>query len=384
MSKINISAIDKTCSSVLQDLAEKHKKQDYKLLTKIENSSNFDEFSPSWGELSDDIGTYSYVKVGKISDNAFFKEVMTLYNKAGEIVKRIFRTNGSNTAVRQYSYPEEDRRIIEFYNGEGRKLATEIQTCRKWIDNTLKKFLSKRINYLTDENNNPLREIIFTLVNEGHKKIASAKILDKDEKKFFFDFKKSGFDNSDSVSKKDKFLLVRFLDPRSDEGLEYLTRMFLNQKHLSKLKINIFPNSFSVSSDSLGYFSPDKRKIAYSPELRDESILSAVNTVVHEVEHAFQYSQIGRLGKTRTTYEMDAYLRLGDLEHEKIEEALKYADARDNYPRFNDFSELSEAQKTEYRENYLEVKAREAGLEAEQLYIKSNVNNYLFFDVNFE
>ena len=66
MSKINISAIDKTCSSVLQDLAEKHKKQDYKLLTKIENSSNFDEFSPSWGELSDDIGTYSYVKVGKV------------------------------------------------------------------------------------------------------------------------------------------------------------------------------------------------------------------------------------------------------------------------------------------------------------------------------
>ena len=221
-------------------------------------------------------------------------------------------------------------------------------------------------------------------MNEGHKKVASAKILDKDEKKYLFDFKKSGFDNSDSVSKKDKFLLVRFLDPRSDEGLEYLTRMFLNQKHLSKLKINIFPNSFSVSSDSLGYFSPDKRKIAYSPELKDKAILSAVNTVVHEVEHAFQYSQIGRLGKTRTTYEMDAYLRLGDLEHEKIGEALKYADARDNYPRFNNFSELSEAKKREYRENYLEVKAREAGLNAEQIYIKSNVNNYLFFDVNFE
>lgn len=386
---INIEKINNLSSALSANV--KHKTGKMRLVSKADYVScdRYANFESEWGNLPGNADSFSYVKMNKISDNSFEKEIMTYYDNLGRLIKRIFRTNGLNTKKHEYTY-QKIGRTIDYYDGEGKKLSTELQIMRRWADNSPKRLLTKRINFLTDENNNLIREIIFTRFPKcgepqeiESKKVASAKLCSFKNKKFLFDFKTHGFEKSFEPSRKDKFLLLRFLDPRSDEGLKYFTKELLKKKNLDNLRIKILPNSNSVSDNSMGYFSVWDRIIAFSPKIKEKVTFWGVNIAAHETEHAYQYAQIGRAGRGKTSYETDAYKYLGDLSNlDEIFETVKYANARFDYPRLSDTEDLTK--NFRYMNNYLEVKAREAGEKMAEAYRNSNVNNYMFFDCAFD
>ncbi|MCM1338926.1 MAG: hypothetical protein NC191_04585 [Muribaculaceae bacterium] len=356
--------------------------REYFLHTKI-SKTNVGEFNIPNCPLSKDACEFSYVKIGKESDSSFSKEVITFFDNSGKLLQQIFKTNGEDCAKRSYSYLGENSRRIDIFSGDGVKTSSEFQKIR--VENNDKQLLTKRVNYLRDENNNPVLDIVFTHfpkikdLRTHPKLVASAKVVERLGQTVLTDFKKSGFHGTFDVSKNDKYLLFRFLGLNTDEGLLAITKRFLKEKNIFRLKLNIRPSSGAIDSNSEGGFSVIDRAINYSPDLKQKSPLEVVNTAAHEVEHAYQYSQIGRLGKGRTSYETDAMRLLGDLEMEDFSEAIRYANARYNYPRISPGEDLSKNKA--YLTNYLEVKAREAGKEAEDKYVKANMQNYLFFDL---
>ena len=174
----------------------------------------------------------------------------------------------------------------------------------------------------------------------------------------------------------DKFLKIRLLNPKSFEGLIAYTKSLLAEKGLKSLNIKIHPYSNKVSSYVYGYFSSPESEICYGKRLLNETSEEVIDTVAHEVEHAYQYALIGRLGKGNTSYENEALKKLGEIPKEKRAEAIDYAIAKERYQQF---SKIGNA---EYHNNLLEIRAADAGKDAAMEY-KENVDNYNFFK-NFE
>lgn len=359
-----------------------HSAKDYLLRSKSGRRAIAD-FCIGNCEIPKGTNTYTYVNVGKKSEDSFSKEIIAFFDEAGKLIQHVFRTNGENTAKRNYLYPKKDIRIIDFFSDNGKKVASELQKIRICDDNK-KQLLTKRVNYLQDKNKNSIQEIIFTHFPKfgnqktGSKLVASAKVIEREGQKVLTDFQKSGFGTTFDISNNDRYLLFRFLGLNTDEGLFELTKRFLKEKQILKLKLNIRISPRFIDENTEGGFSVMQREISYSSKLKEKSPLQVVNTVAHEVEHAYQYSQIGRMGKGRTSYESDAHRLLGDLKCKDVPEAIKYADARYNYPIIKPGEDLSKNER--YLTNYLEVKAREAGKNAEDRYMHSNPQNYLFFD----
>ncbi|MBD5401967.1 hypothetical protein HDR58_04080 [bacterium] len=401
--------VDQIVSLAHRDIKE----NDFQLLSKIDKESIKGSKSyilKDWGTIPNAADSFGYVRVGKKSDASFSKEILSIYDKTGKLISHIFRTEGFNVKKNTYAYPSSGNRLIKFFdfvvhsspdrkfpsptfdnaNGHWRNTASEFQIIQEESSHnnmpSSKRLLTKRINVLSSDPMKFLREFIFTRYpltsseNKSAKQVVSAKIKDENGEKSIFDFWKKDIDSGAAlnVSSNDKFLLFRFLGMNTREGLEALTRKLLKDKNLDVLNIMIYPEARFVSKNSIGHFSVWNQSIAYSPKLKEQNSLVAVNTIGHEVEHAYQYSQIGRLGKGRSSYETRAYMKLGDLKCNEVVEAIKYAEARDNYPNISDTEDLTK--NIAYMTNYLEVKAREAGEKLQQEYVKANPDNYMFFD----
>ena len=358
------------------------KVKDYFLHTKT-GKMNVQDFKISNCEIPKEALEFSYLKIGKKSDNLFSKEIIAFFDTTGKLIQQVFKTNGEEFAKRDYSYLKNHTRVVDIYEA-GEKIASELQKINI-SKNNAKQLLTKRINYLQDKNKNPIQEIIFTHFPQiGKQKIepklvASAKVIERNGQKVLTDFQKSGFSSTFNISKNDKYLLFRFLGLNTEEGLIELTKRLLKEKQIFKLNLKIKVSPTLLDENLEGGFSVRNRGINYSSSIMKKLPLRAVNTIAHEVEHAYQYSQIGRLGKGKSAYETDALNLLGDLKFKDMIEAIKYADAIYEYPRYVPGEDLSKNEK--YLSNYLEVKAREAGRIAEEKYMHSNMQNYLFFDL---
>ena len=160
----------------------------------------------------------------------------------------------------------------------------------------------------------------------------------------------------------DEYLPYRMLV--GDKKQECLAQHFLDKKGVGDLGIQIETNKTKVANNAVAYFSSDEQELVFK-EVNHYSHPVAIAS--HEAEHAYQHSQIGRLGRAKNYYEKKCRWNKGSLTAEKdIEEAKKYADARDNYPILDSKEDLSKNK--DYMDNYLEVKAREASKKATEIY----------------
>lgn len=369
--------------------------KDYKLSIRQDNVPviNFDTdiYKPP-----KEAATYNYVKVGKKSDKSFSREIISFYDKNKKLIHRYFRENGVNIKRKVYSEGFDSREITtseyipsqKFLNyGLWKDRSKEYQQVNEYRHPALSKdgkhakdMRTKRIDY-EECGDNQVQKITYTkypltlgFQNASQKEVVSGRI-----KKTGDEFVLSDIKSSDNVTidTQDEFLTVRFLDPRSDEGADVLTKYFLKLKGLEKLDVAVksvnYPMGTKVADFNqyngvITFYEPYKKGFWFTP----------IDASGHEVEHAYQYAQIGRIGKGDTAYETRAMQVLGTpSDIDEICEATEYAIANDIYPRENIVPS-----NPLYWDNYLEVKARAAGEKAVDLY-KNNSNNIFFEKFNF-
>ena len=364
--------------------------EDFKLLSKSENMSVSNAMKNAVKIFVPDLeaDTFSYISVGKISDSSYHSEIMTFYDKCKRVVMRAFKKNGELNKMRCYEYPSCDSRVISTYepshSGDNFALVTaeyqRITTLR--LNSQLRtekcsqRISSKKI-VVSDSDGKKTREITFlyTPFNRGVGKPSDRRLLKGLITKEGNDIVLGNIEKTDNVDldMNDKYLTVRFLDPRTDIGIHTLTRQLLKSKFLDKLRISIFTNC-QLSENTEGSFSAASRSILFKNFSNAKFHERAVDCVAHEVEHAYQYAQIGRLGKGKTSYETDAMRILGELDNtDEIREAVKYSVADLKYP-YKDANWSNPF----YRDNYLERKAREASEKIVDEY--ENSKNYNFFE----
>lgn len=382
-----------------------HPFTDAKLLVKDENIA-VSEFSKDIGvRIPADVKTYNYVKVGKKSDCGFSREIVSFFDSQKRLIARIFQENGLNVKQRLYSYKRKTRiiktkeystaRLPENFkvnkslcNKIGDWLNVSVETQLKYkVINCIKdgkkalQLLTKRIDY--DPKNMDFEHITFTKypLNLGFGKKSDKQVLSVKLNKGNKDVDILDFNKTDNVKvdKNDEFLKYRILDPRTYDGLKYLTFKFLKDKHLDKLLIRVFPFDESVGKNSLGYFSAYKAQISYNPSLEDYYSEDVVAVAAHETEHALQHALIGRVGKGQNLYERDALREYGPIEYsdKDFRKAIEYSVARDEYPAISSTEDLSKNRR--YNENLLEVDAFKVEEPAQEAYVK-NRDNYEFFD----
>ena len=258
--------------------------RDSKLLEKIEGVDVVD-FSKNIGlKVPKEAKTYSYVKIGKKSDNVFSREIVSFFDSQKRLISRIFQENGINVKQRLYSYkkktriiqtreystarlPETYRANIDIYNklGDWHVVSLEKQIKEK-VSEFVKEgkkalqLLTRRVDY--DPKDMDFEQITYTKypLNLGFGKKSDKQVLSAKIKKGNKDVKISELKQTANlgIDEGDEFLKYRILDPRTADGMEYLTYKFLRDKNLDKLYLRVYPLDSDVGKNSAGYFSARK------------------------------------------------------------------------------------------------------------------------------
>ena len=372
----------------------KKRARDYKLLSRQDNLPV--QLPAGIKELfgqKENPKSCSSVLIGKISDALFSKEIKTFYDKSKRILLRLITQNGQTESVRYYKYGNKNDRFVSVFKPASDNLSqfgalkdfcltskeylrvTELHSHEFTNPPYPKRVSRKKVEYFGSDGKDRRITFIKTPFNLGignslDKRILSAIIKKRGNNLTLDEVRKTDNFNLDTS---DKYLKVRFLDPRSSDGIAVLTRQLLDENNLGKLKISVHTDCV-FPDGSEGCFSAYERSISYKDFSQEAFAESAVECAAHEVDHAVKYAQIGRLGKGVTAYEADALRYLGEItDFGELRKAVKYSIAKDNYPANN-----KNSNNPAYLNNYLEVKAREAGEKAADEY--ENSKNYNFFE----
>jgi hypothetical protein len=269
------------------------------------------------------------------------------------------------------------------FGGRWNLLFTEIQNI-KHIDGFFKKgkipslLAFKRIEPL-DKNSQRYTFTQFP-INRGVDKRGNKKVFSATLTRTKNEITLSDLEQSENLylNFKDKFLLYRILDPHTKDGLVEMTKGFLKERGLESFNIDIITNSTKVAKNGDAHFSNVNKEICYRPGFTKEYVLYIVETVRHEIEHAWQHFMIGRIGKGWSNFETEAYEKFGYPKIPSyVEEAEKLAIARDKYPKLTENEDLSK--NIDYMTNYMEIKATEAGEKTAKEYKKAK-DNFIFFE----
>lgn len=369
-------------------------KTDYKLLEKTKKLSVDNFPNDSWA-LPTEADKYTRVRIGKKSDKNYEREVVTFYNSKGEMIRRCFCGTDMKNKIREYTkdffLPRKDtelngalgvnkRRIktSEFFPvvavdqalGEWKTVSDEEQFVYSMFDKTKGYRSAKKlhINKNQYDYEGDKAHVKATCVeypinlgfeNPKDKKILSVQVgIENNRAKI----ESVNSETNVEVPLGDDYLPYRMLVGNKKQ--ECLAQHFLDKKDVGDLGINIETNKSKVNNNATAYFSSQNREIVFKEV---QKYAHPVSTASHEAEHAYQHSLIGRLGRANTYYEKTCRWKKGSLTAEKdIEEAKKYAIARDNYPILDSKEDLSKNK--DYVDNYLEVKAREASKKATEIY----------------
>ncbi len=377
--------------------------KDAKLLVKEDNVA-IDKFSKDISiKTPKEAETYSYVSIGRKSDNDFSREVISFFDSQKRLIGRLFKENGVNVKQRLYSYKKKTRiiqtkeystaRLPETYRantdicnnlGDWHVVSLEKQIKEK-VSEFVKEgkkalqLLTRRVDY--DPKDMDFEQITYTKypLNLGFGKKSDKQVLSAKIKKGNKDVEILELKQTANLDESDEFLKYRILDPRTADGMEYLTYKFLRDKNLDKLYLRVYPLDPDVGKNSAGYFSARKSQICYSPVLENYYSEDVVAVVAHETEHAYQHSLIGRIGKGINSYENEALREFGPIEYgdNNFRKSIEYAIARDEYPSCSATEDLSNNRL--YQENLLEVDAFAVEEPAKNAYTK-NLKNFEFFD----
>ncbi len=362
-------------------------KTDFKLLQKTGKRLIKRYNSSEIWAVPQEASFFTEVKVGKKSDSTFFRNITSFYDKDKKLIKRAISGSDINNKIRLYehSYEFAGYKNMSVLEADARRITTKeyvkdkYSYLGKWkissfeeqfaynfyegpnkTERVTKLHTNKTIHDLFDDSR---RSCVMTEYpkNKGYEPKSAKKVMGLEIVMVKGMPKITGYQHTPNVKipEFDEFLPYRFLN--GSEKQEALTRHFLREKHLDNLGIAVYTNESNVSHDALAHFS------AYVPEICWRGVNETrqpVVTAAHEVEHAYQYAQIGRLGKGRNKYEKDCLKKFGKItDIKEREEAYKYLIASENYPS----KEQSDYIK-KYRDNYLEQNARQAGCEAAEVY----------------
>ena len=339
--------------------------------------------------------SFDYVEIGKTSDSNYSKEIISFFDKDGNLFCKTFRENGKNVKQRQYRYQDDKRFLTDFvfdttrikekvndamYNlgGVWKKIAEETQwisRIQEWAKDgkVPTDFHTRHVDYHPETG--LIDTITLTQYPINCEKSRLPKRFVKGEFKHILGtptLAKATYSKNLRLDPNDKYLRYRFFDLHTPEGITVLTKGLLEEKGLDVLKISVQPNSLKIEEGNLGFFCALSKEICFSEKLtqKDAFLPDIIDSVAHEVEHAEQFAYIGRRGKGTSQYEFDAYKNLGELRtEEEKQEALKYFMAKTEYVPTGD----------KYKNNYLEVKAREAGKKAAEDF-QFPIENYNFFE----
>lgn len=369
-----------------QDILHKinPKKCNYILLEKT-NDINISQYKKFSNNVPEDADTFTLISIGKRDDNKYRKKITTFYS-GNNIIERFIETSNGEKIIRKYKHRGYD---VKNSNCRYRKIT------QKRFSPDSSKFLTELVEeirtYKSAKTENTKLEIIKNEVS-GNKIIANIteypfngnkkncnlprKILgitmefDKYFPKITGTFETANV----KFPQNDKFLPFRFI---IDDKLKLraLTKFFIKEKGLGKLdiRINITDN---MGENAAGDFSEIDNMISYNKK----HIGNVVGLAAHEVEHAYQYRQIGRVGKGYSKYGRNSLKYYGKIDGIKESmEAHKYSVASLNYPKLKDNEDLSK--NMDYINNYLEVKARESEKKAVNEYheLGKELNKQFFF-----
>ena len=387
-------AFRKSIYHLKQDIIHKKnpKKCKFVLLEKTPkiNIQQYKTFSDNTPQNAD---SFTFVTIGMKDDKNFKKKITTFYS--GEnIVQRLFETSDGERIIREYEHLGQDvkgsnckyRKIVQKKMADGRpKFVTNlIVEMRTYISETKK-------NKKTGKNCLKL-EIIKNII-DGNKisatiteypfngdrkvpkisnlrKIAGLEIeLNESTPNITGTFETTNV----KLPANDKYLPYRFiLDTKTK--IKELTKHFIKEKNLDKLNIKVRVED-TLGKNTAGYFDEERNEIVYAITASD-----IAKTTAHEVEHAYQYCQIGRVGKGYSRYGINSRKIYGPIDNlQESMEAYKYSVASINYPKLTNEEDLSK--NMDYMNNYLEVKAREAGERASKEYKEKGAefNKQFFF-----
>ena len=366
----------------------------YKLLEKTDKIS-VEKFPNNSWVIPEKAKTYTFVKIGKKNDENYNREVTTFYDEKGNLVRRCFRGSGINNRIREYNNDfflarkgielngacGVNRRSIKTseyvfaeveapYIGSWKPVSDEEQFVYFMFDKT-KDYKSARkihINKNQYKHDGTKEHVKATCVEYpmtlGFETLSDKKVLSMDIMVDNNRVKIEGVNPETNVEVplNDEFLAYRMLV--GDKKQECLAQYFLDKKGVGDLNISIETNKSKVNENASAYFSSGGNEIVFK---QVQKYGHPVSTSAHEAEHAYQYSQIGRLGRAKTYYERKCRWNKGPLKDiNEIKEAKKYAEARDNYPVLDSKEDLSKNK--DYLDNYLEVNARLASKKAVEIY----------------
>ena len=200
-------------------------------------------------------------------------------------------------------------------------------------------------------------------------------------KKKFLSFFVNGYTDkvkTDSVVKQgvrfpesDTYLAYRALT--IDDSKEPLTRRYIKEKKLQNTLIEINTDYYPKNEDDKLYaadFTPDNGSINFNRLFKPYSKARVARMARHEVEHGWQYFLRSRVAPPTTEWEEFISTTFGAIKSKKLfREAKRYTKSIKNYVALT--KELEEAGKVqEYKDNYIEIKARKTGQKARTDYDK--------------
>lgn len=336
--------------------------------------------------IPDKADSFNIVTIGKRDDSKYTKEITTFYS-GDRIIKRVIEGTDTPRIIRDYETKLSLKKMISRCRKVTQKIFNEetVQYETNLIEeqNT---YLSPRTNNLKLQinknviNGDKITATIteYPFIRHKNRKYLPNKVLGLDiEIKNDIPYITGTFETHNvKFTSDDDFLAYRFiLDPVTK--LRALTQYFIKKKNLEKLNINVVVSN-NMDSNTAGYFDESILSILFNINSKN----NLVNLAAHEVEHAYQYKQIGRLGKTRGYYRILSRNYYGKIDNlEDRNEAYKYLLASESYPKIRDGENFSNSE--EYFNNYLEVNARKAAATAQAEYDKMGevLSSQFFFGI---
>lgn len=362
----------------------------YILLEKTRHKS-VDRFPKDSWAIPEGADTFTRVLIGKSSDSSYRREIVSFYNKDNKIIHRYQKGTDIPRMSKKYDYSSGVTAALK--NVKIRTIATKIYSedggslgVPHWKHvSDVEQF----VYYAASNKNGVYSKKVQINKTLYHDKTEMDKAADKfsvvmTEYPATLGFepktakKVMGVDiemhkglpyivgTVESPNVKfpvdDKFLAFRFL--KGEQKQEALARYFLKEKGLEDAGIYVGTSESKVSPNAVACFKADKGEIWFKMvPTRSQPISIAA----HEAEHAYQHFLIGRLFGGSTDYEARCMDLFGPLiKFTEIREAKKCNVANANYPRTTDTEDLGKNEN--YMNNYLEVKAREAGEKAYKEY----------------
>lgn len=373
------------CKCSIKNLFERSPKHDYFLISKTEKLP-ISELSPSSWAVCSNSSSFSVVKIGKKSKPNYFKEITTFYDEQNRPLAKCFNGVDIDYKMRTYSYGKDINSNNQAVNIRNISVEGLKRTDNDLADESLKfisafgqwKKLSDEMQCVTDVksakklavfktvySNNKSRDISIieyplnkNKENKTNKKILNLRINQNSHK-----YKVEQLSNSPNISilSNDEFFPYRFLT--DEEKCRELSYFFLRKKGLDNLGLKVQIPSHEVGADAAAHFSSMDSAIRWRkvPEYKPIVMVAA-----HEVEHAAQHSLIGRLTGGESGYELKCREKFGKIKDKNERfEAIRCFDAQKSYPMPFDPDYA-----VKHDENYLEIKANEAGFKAYKEYFK--------------